>query len=119
MLKAYIFTSFTSIRHILLILKPIPMIFVTSDASKKGLQNLFNVQRLLTNAEKVIKFNLQRFFTSLSTYHIKITICSSLNKHTPNFLSHILYQKKRIPLYYIKTTFSLLVTTNYSMASMQ
>ncbi len=91
MLKPYIFTS-TSTSHILLILKPIPMIFVTLDASKKGLQNLFNVQRLLTNVEKFIKLYLQIFFTSLFTYHIKI--CSSLNKHIPNFLSHIVYQKR-------------------------
>jgi hypothetical protein len=63
-------------------------------ASRHGLQNLFNVQRLLTNVKNVIKLYLQRFLTSLYTYHIEITIHSSLNKHTPNFLSHILYQKK-------------------------
>jgi hypothetical protein len=38
MLKPYIFTPFTSISHILLIQKPIPMIFVTLDAPRKGLQ---------------------------------------------------------------------------------
>jgi hypothetical protein len=84
----------------------------------KGLKNLFNVQRFLTNVEKVIKLYLQRFFTCLSTYHIKITICSSLNKHTPNILSHILYPKG-IPLDYIKTFFSRLVTTLYFMSNMQ
>jgi hypothetical protein len=67
MLKPYNFTSFTSISHVLLILKPISMIFVTLDAPRKGLQNLFNVQRLLTNVEKVIKLYLQRFFTCLLT----------------------------------------------------
>jgi hypothetical protein len=69
------------------------MIFVALDACRKGLQNLLNVQILLTNAEKVIKLCVQIVFTSLSTYHIRITICFSLNKHTPNFLSHILYRK--------------------------
>ncbi len=57
------FTSFTSMRHTLLIFKPISVIFVTLDAPRKGLQNLLNVQRLLTNVEKEIKFYLQRFFT--------------------------------------------------------
>jgi hypothetical protein len=69
------------------------MIFVTLDASRKRLQNLFNVQKQLTNVEKVIKIYLQRFFTSLSIY-LKITIYSSLNKHTPNFLSHIFLLKR-------------------------
>jgi hypothetical protein len=55
MFKPYIFTSFTSIRHILLNFKLIPMIFVTLDASRKGQQNHFNVQRVLTNVEKIIK----------------------------------------------------------------
>jgi hypothetical protein len=50
-------------RHTLLIFKPISVIFVTLDAPRKGLQNLLNVQRLLTNVEKEIKFYLQRFFT--------------------------------------------------------
>jgi hypothetical protein len=117
MFKPYISTSFTSIRHILLILKLIPVIFVTLDAPRKGLKNLFNVQRVLTNVEKVIKLYLQRFFTYLFTYYIKITICSFFNKHSPIFLSHILTQKG-IPLDYIKTTFSLLVITLYYMSSM-
>jgi hypothetical protein len=69
------------------------MIFVILDARRKGLQNLFNVQKLSTNVKEIIKFYLQRLFTYLSTYHIKITICS-LYKHNPNFLSHILYPKK-------------------------
>jgi len=70
------------------------MIFVILDAPRKGLQNLFNVQKLLTNVKKITKFHLQRFFTHLSIYHIKITICFSLYKHNPNFLSHIFYPKK-------------------------
>jgi hypothetical protein len=65
MLKPFIFTPFTSIGHILLIQKPIPMIFVTLDAPRKGLQIFFNVQTLLTNVEKIIKLYLQRFFTYL------------------------------------------------------
>jgi hypothetical protein len=93
MLKCYIFTSFTSISHILLIFKITLVIFVTLDASWKGLKN-FNGQKLLTNVEKIIKLHLQRLFTSLSTYHTKIIICSFLNKHIPNFLSHILYWKR-------------------------
>ncbi len=103
-LKPYILTSFTSISHILLILKIIPVIFVTLYASKKGLKNLFNGQRLLIDAEKVIK--RRRFFTSLSPYHIKITICSSLNKHTPNFLSHIFYRKTNSTILYKNNFFT-------------
>jgi hypothetical protein len=94
MLKPYIFTSLTSISHIFAHLKTNSNDFCDIYASKHGLQNLFNVQRLLTNAKNVIKLYLQRFLTSLYTYHIEITIHSSLNKHTPKNLSHILYQKK-------------------------
>jgi hypothetical protein len=107
MLKPYIFTSFTSISHILFILKTISVIFVTLNAPRKGLQNLVNVQRLLTNVEKVIKLYLQRFFTYLFTYHIKITIYSSLNKHTPKFLSHILYPKRNSTGLYKDNFFTL------------
>ncbi len=106
MFKPYIFTSIST-SHILLTFKPILVIFVTLDASRKGLQNLFSVQKLLTNAEKVIKLYLQRFFTSLSTYNNKITICSSLNKHTLNFLSHILYRKKNSTRLYKDNFFTL------------
>jgi hypothetical protein len=53
--KLYIFTPFTSISHILLISKLTPMIFVKLDVPRKGLQNSFNVQKPLTNVEKVIK----------------------------------------------------------------
>jgi hypothetical protein len=70
------------------------MILGTLDAPSKGLQNRFSVQRVFINVEKVIKLYLQRFFTYLFTYHIKITICYSLDKHIPNFLSHILYPKR-------------------------
>jgi len=55
MLKPYIFTSFTSIRHILFNFKLIVVIFVTLDTSRKGQQNYFSVQRVLTNVEKIIK----------------------------------------------------------------
>jgi len=65
--QPYILTPFISISHILLIFKPIPMIFVRLHASRKGLQNLFIVQRPSTNVEKVIKLYLQRFFTYLFT----------------------------------------------------
>jgi hypothetical protein len=86
------------------------MIHVTLDAPRKGLQNPLNVQKLLTNVDKIIKLYLQICLS----YPIKITICFSLNEHTLNILSHILY-----PLNYIKTTFSLLIATLYCMFSMQ
>jgi len=35
--------------------KSISVIFVILDAPRKGLQNLFNIQRLLINAKKIIK----------------------------------------------------------------
>jgi uncharacterized protein YueI len=78
---------------------------------KKGLQNLFNVQRPWTNVEKVKKLYLQ---TSLP-YHVKYTIYSSLNKHTPN----VLLLQREIPMDYIKITISFLVRTLYSTSSMQ
>ncbi len=90
---------------------------MTLDAQKKGLQTLFNVQRLLTNVEKIIKLQLQRFFTYLFTYHVKIITCY-LNKHTPKILSHIFYPKI-IPMEYIETKFLRLVATLYSMSSVQ
>jgi hypothetical protein len=47
--------------------KLILVIFETLNVPKKGIQNPFNVQRLLTNVKKIITLYLQRFFTYLST----------------------------------------------------
>ncbi len=65
------------------------MIFVILDAPRKGLQIFFNVQRLSTNMEKVIKLYLERFFPYFSTYYIKITIFSSLYKHILNYFPFV------------------------------
>jgi hypothetical protein len=75
---------------------------MTSDALKKGLQNLFNVERPWINVEKMIKLYLQRFFTYMSTLPFFF-----LNKHTLNTLSHILYFKKNSNELY-KNNFSTL-----------
>jgi hypothetical protein len=66
MFKPYIFTLFTSISHILLIFRSSDD-FCDITCAKKGLKNIFNVQGLLTNVEKIIKLYLQRFFTFLSS----------------------------------------------------
>jgi hypothetical protein len=47
------------------------MIFMTLNVPKKGLQNLFNVERPWTSMEKVIKLYYQRFFIYLSTLTYK------------------------------------------------
>jgi hypothetical protein len=101
MFKPYIFTLCTSISHNLIILKPIPVIFVRLDAPRKELQILFNIQRLLTNVKKIIKLYLQMLFTYLSTYHIKITICFFLTNTLQTFYP-IFFTQKGIPIYYMK-----------------
>jgi hypothetical protein len=65
---------------------------------------------------KLLNFIYKGFSHTYLPYHIKITICSYLNKHTSKFYP-IFFTQKGIPLNYIKTTFSLLVTTLYSMSS--
>jgi hypothetical protein len=40
---------------------------MTLNATKKGLQNIFNVERPWTNVEKTIKLYLERFFTYMFT----------------------------------------------------
>jgi hypothetical protein len=89
---------------------------MTLDAPRKRLQNLLNVQKLLINVEKITKLYVQRFFTYLFTYHIKITICYSLNKHIPNFYP-IFFTHKGIPLDYIEATFLVLISTLYYLFS--
>jgi hypothetical protein len=95
------------------------MTFVTLDGLKMGLQNPLNVQRLLTNVEKIIKCYLQRFFTYLSTLPYYNYNMFFLNKHTPNILSHILHPKKISIGLYKDIFFKLLVTTLYFMSNMQ
>jgi hypothetical protein len=101
----------------MLILQPILVIFVTLDAPRKGLQNPFNVQRPLTNVNKVIKFYLQRFSHTCLFTIIKLEYYLCTN--TLQTFYPIFVPEKRIPMDYIKTPFSFLVATLYSMSSMQ
>ncbi len=117
MFKPYIFTPLHFHKPYLTYLKTNYSDFCDIKCTKKRAKNSFNVQRLLTNVKKIMKLYLQWFFAYFFTYHIEITICSSLNKHTLNILSHI-FTQKGIPWDNIKTTFSLLVATLYSMFSM-
>jgi hypothetical protein len=90
------------------------MIFVTLDAPRKGLQKLFNVQRLLTNVNKIIKLYLQMFSHTclLTILKLQYVLCT-------NTLQKMFFAQKGIPLDYIKTPFSFLVATLYFMSSMQ
>ncbi len=65
------------------------MIFVTLDALKKGLQNLFNGQRVSTNVEKVINFIYEGFSHTylLTILKLEYVLCTNtLKTFHPIFL---------------------------------
>jgi hypothetical protein len=71
---------------------------VTLNVPRKGLKNLFNVQRPWTNLKKIIKFYLQT--------------------NIPQTFYPIFFAQRGIPKNYINKKISILVATLYSMSSM-
>jgi hypothetical protein len=60
--------------------------------AKKGVTKSFQGSKAIDQCVKSYK----SFSHTCLPYHIKNIICSSLNEHTPNNLSYILYPKKKI-----------------------
>jgi hypothetical protein len=77
------------------------VILVTLDVPKKGLQNLFNVQRPWTNMEKDTKLVYKGFSHTCLHYHIKITIPILPSTNTLQTFYPIFFTQREIPMNYI------------------
>jgi hypothetical protein len=105
----------TSISHIFLFNLTNYTDFCDIKCAKKRARKSFQCSKAMDQCGEVI---YKGFSHTCLPYHIKYTICSSLNKHTLMFYPIFIPQRK-IPMDYIKIIFSLLITTLYSTSSMQ
>ncbi len=111
------FTPLTSISHILFILEPTPMIVVTLYVPRKGYKTFqcWKAMDQCGESYKNLFINVSQFFylTMLKLQYVLLWT------NTFQTFYHIFFTQRGIPMNYINTTFSLLITTLYSMFSMQ